>query len=202
MKIKLIKYKTVKSTNDVALKLIKKNFFEPTLIISDNQTNGRGRIGKKWISKTGNLFITLFFRLDKTKISSFVNKEQQTVLLDEKRSISLILARPDVDENNLIKLNKEDEAFFKRASIEIKYKGYIEKQTREINKNKKQNNKKIPPSINYKKISGLSNEVVEKLTKSQPETIGSASQIEGVTPAAINLILISIKKQELEKLNA
>ena len=141
-------------------------------------------------------------RLDKTKISSFINKEQQTVSLDEKRSISLILARPDVDENNLIKLNKEEEAFFKRASTEIKYKGYIEKQTREINKNKKQNNKKIPPSINYKKISGLSNEVVEKLTKSQPETIGSASQIEGVTPAAINLILISIKKQELEKLNA
>ena len=141
-------------------------------------------------------------RLDKTKILSFTNKKQQTVSLDEKRSISLILARPDVDENNLIKLNKEEEAFFKRASTEIKYKGYIEKQTREINKNKKQNNKKIPPSINYKKISGLSNEVVEKLTKSQPETIGSASQIEGVTPAAINLILISIKKRELEKLNA
>jgi tRNA uridine 5-carboxymethylaminomethyl modification enzyme len=112
------------------------------------------------------------------------------------------LARPDVDENKLIKPNIEEEAFFKRASTEIKYKGYIEKQTREINKNKKQNNKKIPPSINYKEISGLSNEVVEKLTKSQPETIGSASQIEGVTPAAINLILIRIKKQELEKLNA
>jgi tRNA uridine 5-carboxymethylaminomethyl modification enzyme len=141
-------------------------------------------------------------RLDKTKILSFTNKKQQTVLLDEKRSISSILARPDVDENNLMKLSAEEEIFFKRASIEIKYKGYIEKQTREINKNKKQNNKKIPPSINYKEISGLSNEVVEKLTKSQPETIGSASQIEGVTPAAINLILISIKKQELEKLNA
>ena len=141
-------------------------------------------------------------RLNKIKISSFTNKKQQTVSLDEKRSISSILARPDVDENSLIKLSTEEEAFFKRASTEIKYKGYIEKQTREINKNKKQNNKKIPPSINYKEISGLSNEVVEKLTKSQPETIGSASQIEGVTPAAINLILISIKKQELEKLNA
>ena len=141
-------------------------------------------------------------RLEKTKISSFTNKEQQTVSLDEKRSISYILARPDVDENNLIKLNKKEEAFFRRASTEIKYKGYIEKQTREINKNKKQNNKKIPASINYKEISGLSNEVVEKLTKSQPETIRLASQIEGVTPAAINLSLISIKKQELEKLNA
>ena len=141
-------------------------------------------------------------RLNKIKISSFTNKKQQTVSLDEKRSISSILARPDVDENSLIKLSTDEEAFFKRASTEIKYKGYIEKQTREINKNKKQNNKKIPPSINYKEISGLSNEVVEKLTKSQPETIGSASQIEGVTPAAINLILINIKKQELEKLNA
>ena len=140
-------------------------------------------------------------RLDKTKILSFTNKKQQTISLDEKRSISSILSRPDVDENNLMKLSTEEEIFFKRASTEIKYKGYIEKQTREINKNKKQNNKKIPPSINYKEISGLSNEVVEKLTKSQPETIRSASEIEGVTPAAINLILISIKKQELEKLN-
>ena len=141
-------------------------------------------------------------RLDKTKITSFINKNQQTVSLDEKRSVSSILARPDVDEKQLIKLSAEEEIFFKRASTEIKYRGYIEKQTREINKNKKQNNKRIPPSINYKEISGLSNEVVEKLTISQPETIGSAAQIEGVTPAAINLILISIKKQELEKLNA
>ena len=141
-------------------------------------------------------------RLDKTKILSFIDKKQQKVTLDEKRSLSSILARPDVDEKKLIELKPEEEYFFKRASTEIKYKGYIEKQTREINKNKKQNNKKIPSSINYKEISGLSNEVVEKLTKSQPETIGSASQIEGVTPAAINLILISIKKQELEKLNA
>ena len=141
-------------------------------------------------------------KLEKTKIISFTNKKQQTVSLDEKRSLSSILARPDVDEKKLIELKPEEEYFFKRASTEIKYKGYIEKQTREINKNKKQNNKKIPLTINYKEISGLSNEVVEKLTKSQPETIGSASQIEGVTPAAINLILISIKKHELEKLNA
>ena len=141
-------------------------------------------------------------KLDKTKTTFFINKEQKTIHLDEKKSLSSLLARPDIDEKKLIKLNPEEETFFKRASTEIKYKGYIEKQTREINKNKKQNNKKIPSSINYKSISGLSNEVVEKLTKSQPETIGSASQIEGVTPAAINLILISIKKQELEKLNA
>ena len=140
--------------------------------------------------------------LEKTKIKTFINKKNNTVNLDEKRSISSILSRPDVDENKLIKPKGEEKNFYKRASVEIKYKGYIDKQLREINKNKKQNNKKIPHTIDYKNISGLSNEVVEKLTRSKPETIGSAAQIEGVTPAAINLILINIKKLELQKINA
>ncbi len=140
--------------------------------------------------------------LEKTKTKTFINKKNNTVNLDEKRSISSILSRPDVDENKLIKLQGEEKKFYKRASVEIKYKGYIDKQLREINKNKKQKNKKIPPTMDYKNISGLSNEVVEKLTRSKPETIGSAAQIEGVTPAAINLILINIKKLELQKINA
>ena len=51
MKIKLRKFTIVKSTNDVAIKLIKKNFIEPTMITTKKQTNGRGTIGKKWVSK-------------------------------------------------------------------------------------------------------------------------------------------------------
>ena len=77
-----------------------------------------------------------------------------------------------------------------------------QKQQREINKNKKQNQKKIPANLNYEKINGLSNEAVEKLIKSKPTTIGSASRIEGITPAAINIILIAIKKEELSTTNA
>ena len=76
MKIKIKNYKKVKSTNDVAIKLIKKNILEPTLITTEKQTNGRGRIGKKWISLKGNLFITLFFKFDQKKI----NFKQFTVL--------------------------------------------------------------------------------------------------------------------------
>ena len=68
MKIKIKRYKKVKSTNDIALKLIKKNFSEPTLVVSKNQTEGKGRVGKKWISQNGNLFITLFFKFDQRKI--------------------------------------------------------------------------------------------------------------------------------------
>ena len=69
MKIKIKKYKKVKSTNDIALKLIKQNVSKPTLITTEKQTNGRGRIGKKWISKKGNLFISLFFQFDQRKIN-------------------------------------------------------------------------------------------------------------------------------------
>ena len=69
MKIRFKKFKVVKSTNDIAIKLIKKNFFEPTLITAEKQTNGRGRIGKKWISQKGNLFLTIFFRLEQKKLN-------------------------------------------------------------------------------------------------------------------------------------
>ena len=69
MKIKIKNYKKVKSTNDVAMKLIKRNILEPTLITTEKQTKGRGRIGKKWISLKGNLFITLFFEFDQKKIN-------------------------------------------------------------------------------------------------------------------------------------
>ena len=63
MKIKFKKFKCIKSTNDIAIKLIKKNSFEPTLITTVRQTGGRGRIGKKWISKKGNLFFYNIFQV-------------------------------------------------------------------------------------------------------------------------------------------
>ena len=66
MKIKLLKFKKVKSTNDVAIKLIKKDLLKPTLIFSEQQTKGRGTMGKKWISQKGNLFVSIFFELKET----------------------------------------------------------------------------------------------------------------------------------------
>ena len=140
--------------------------------------------------------------LEKTKVKRFINKQKETVELAEKRTIAQLLTRPDIDEDKIISLEESQEKLFKRASIEIKYKGYIEKQLREISKNRKQNDKKIPDDFSYKHISGLSNEVVEKLTKTKPQTIGSASRIEGVTPAAINLILVVMKKEEKRTTNA
>ncbi len=69
MKLKKIKLKSVSSTNDVAINLIKNNCLKPSIIIADEQTKGRGTMGKKWISKKGNLFISIYFEIDSLKLN-------------------------------------------------------------------------------------------------------------------------------------
>ena len=69
MKIKHFKFKSVQSTNNIAIKLIKDNKLKPTLISSDSQTKGRGTMGKKWVSKKGNVFISIFFEINQKKIN-------------------------------------------------------------------------------------------------------------------------------------
>ena len=69
MKIKSLKFKSVNSTNDIALDLIKRNKFKPTLISADQQIKGRGTMGKKWVSKKGNLYLTIYFEINQKKIN-------------------------------------------------------------------------------------------------------------------------------------
>mgnify|MGYP006161318473 CR=1 FL=1 len=69
MKVKLLRFKRVKSTNDVAIKLTQKKNSKPTMIVSEIQTQGRGTMGKKWISQKGNLFISIFFEMNQKKIN-------------------------------------------------------------------------------------------------------------------------------------
>ncbi len=140
--------------------------------------------------------------LKKTKIKSFINNKNEKIDLPEKKDITELLKRTDINNKKIYKTKTNEKKFFERAAREAKYEGYIEKQLREIKKTKKQNKKKIPPNLNYSNIAGLSNEVKEKLTNHKPETIGMASRLEGVTPAAVNLILIQLKKNELQKQNA
>jgi BirA family biotin operon repressor/biotin-[acetyl-CoA-carboxylase] ligase len=68
MKLRSLKFKSVKSTNDLAHILIKKENIKPTIIVSEKQTKGKGTMGKKWISKKGNLFLTIFFDISTKKI--------------------------------------------------------------------------------------------------------------------------------------
>ncbi len=69
MKLKILKFKSVKSTNDVALMLIKKGNTKPSIVLSERQTKGRGTMGKKWISKKGNLFLSILFDMSIKKIN-------------------------------------------------------------------------------------------------------------------------------------
>jgi tRNA uridine 5-carboxymethylaminomethyl modification enzyme len=81
-----------------------------------------------------------------------------------------------------------------QVEIQIKYEGYIKHQEQEIEKFKKLENRKIPAEIDYQEIVGLSNEVREKLSKMRPDSLGRASRISGVTPAAIAILMVHMKR--------
>jgi tRNA uridine 5-carboxymethylaminomethyl modification enzyme len=111
-----------------------------------------------------------------------------------------LLKRTDLNTDEVKKtlnISDNDKGFFQRASNEIKYNGYIEKQKREVESSKKNNATPIPKTLNYINIKGLSNEAVERLNKHKPSTLGQASRLEGITPAATSLISIAIKKNQL-----
>ena len=114
-----------------------------------------------------------------------------------------LLKRTDLDSaeiKKILNIPEDKKELFERAANEIKYSGYIAKQKREVESSKKSERTRIPSDIDYSDIRGLSNEVVEKLNKHKPTTLGQASRLEGVTPAATNLIAITIKKStSLEK---
>ncbi|MEL0207288.1 MAG: tRNA uridine-5-carboxymethylaminomethyl(34) synthesis enzyme MnmG [Gammaproteobacteria bacterium] len=111
-----------------------------------------------------------------------------------------LLKRTDLNTDEvkkILNISDNNNGFFERASNEIKYSGYIEKQKREVESSKKNNTTLIPKTLNYVNIKGLSNEVVERLNKHKPSTLGQASRLEGITPAATSLISIAIKKNQL-----
>ena len=81
----------------------------------------------------------------------------------------------------------------RQVEIEIKYEGYIQKQLREIERFKNMERAKIPPNFEFSAVHGLSNELKEKLTSIKPTTLGQVSRIEGITPAAISVLMVALK---------
>ena len=78
--------------------------------------------------------------------------------------------------------------------MQAKYAGYVDRQHAEIERHKRQQSQALPADLDYNAVRGLSNEVCEKLQAVRPETIGQASRIPGMTPAAVSLLLIHLKK--------
>jgi tRNA uridine 5-carboxymethylaminomethyl modification enzyme len=117
--------------------------------------------------------------------------------------IAELLKRPEVSYRDLMDLEEigpgvTDEKVAEQVEIQFKYSGYIDRQLDEINRQRKHEETVLPEGLDYADVLSLSNEVRQKLQEHKPATIGQASRISGVTPAAISLLLIHLKKQELQ----
>lgn len=110
-----------------------------------------------------------------------------------------LLKRPEVEIKALLaalNIANDNIAVSEQVEIDVKYAGYIVRQQQEIDRVKSQQDLNIPSDLDYVTVSGLSNEVSQKLCEVRPETIGQAARISGVTPAAVSLLLIYLKKHK------
>ena len=127
--------------------------------------------------------------------------------LTREASLEELLRRPEIRYDDLMAIEGLGSEFTNKAALEqveihTKYAGYIARQQDEINKQLRHEETILPKEFDYKTVSGLSNEVVAKLEESRPDTIGQASRISGITPAAISLLLVYLKKQGLLRKSA
>jgi tRNA uridine 5-carboxymethylaminomethyl modification enzyme len=134
--------------------------------------------------------------------------EAQRVLgkgIEREYALADLLRRPNVRYDDLMTLTGmqgqplagpgvEEPAIKEQVEIQIKYAGYIERQAKEVERHDHYENLKLPADIDYMAVAALSYEVRQKLIQHQPETLGQASRISGVTPAAISLLLVHLKK--------
>lgn len=159
-------------------------FFEQKLNIIENETK---RLESTWIQANSDEAQRLSTELEQP--------------LRKEHSLMELLKRPQLSYQQLSKAIAsplDDSAEAKQAleqiQIQAQYSGYIDRQQQEVIRLKEQENTKLPENLDYQSISGLSAEVTQKLTELQPHTLAQAGRIAGVTPAAISLLLVYLKK--------
>jgi tRNA uridine 5-carboxymethylaminomethyl modification enzyme len=124
--------------------------------------------------------------------------------LEHEYSLFELLRRPEVGYDALLALVGDDAgetepAVREQVEIAAKYQGYIDRQADEVARSKGQENTKLPEDLDYRDIHGLPIEAQQKLNAHKPETIGQASRISGITPAAISLLLVHLKRKSRAK---
>ena len=115
-------------------------------------------------------------------------------------TLAELLRRPEIVYSHIADIGAaraDDPVVAEQVEIEIKYEGYISRQTDEIERLRRNENTALPIDLDYDVIGGLSNEIKEKLKEVRPETVAQASRVQGVTPAAISQVLVHLKKREL-----
>jgi tRNA uridine 5-carboxymethylaminomethyl modification enzyme len=112
----------------------------------------------------------------------------------EKRSLFDLLKRPENSYADLAGGEEIDAAVAEQVEIQAKYEGYIARQRDEVSRRAAFEDRRLPPALDYRQVRGLSAEVQQKLNQHRPDTVGQASRISGVTPAAISLLLVHLKR--------
>ncbi|MDF7651514.1 tRNA uridine-5-carboxymethylaminomethyl(34) synthesis enzyme MnmG [Candidatus Pantoea formicae] len=127
--------------------------------------------------------------------------------LTKEASAEDLLRRPEMTYELLMTLPSygpalADAESAEQVEIQVKYEGYIARQQEEIDRQQRNENTLLPVDLDYRQVNGLSNEVIAKLNDHKPTSIGQASRISGITPAAISILLIYLKKQGLLRKSA
>ena len=148
---------------------------------------------EKWLSFLAEKSITPSHEIDEKLKNAGTAPLRHPLRLEE------LLRRPEMDigKLSLIEplLEKIPKEVKKEIEIEVKYSGYLKREKEEVRRLQNIENMKIPLDIDYRCIPGLSREIQEKLSQIKPQTLGQASRIPGVTPAAISLLMVHIKKR-------
>jgi tRNA uridine 5-carboxymethylaminomethyl modification enzyme len=110
-----------------------------------------------------------------------------------------IIAKPEIGSSLVTRhmVDEQREQVELQIEVQAKYAGYIDRQKREIAKHAKQETLRLPEDIDYARVDGLSNEARQRLESTRPVTIGQASRLEGMTPSAVSLLLIHLKKRQI-----
>lgn len=141
-------------------------------------------------------------------ISSQESERVLNKVMDHEYNLYDLLKRPNVGYNSLMTMTKEDgqpvltnalesEQLINQLEIEVKYAGYVTRQQLEIERSAGNEALRLPADLDYASVTGLSKEVQQKLNTWRPETIGQAGRIQGITPAAISLLMVHLKKRDL-----
>lgn len=127
--------------------------------------------------------------------------------IEHEYSLYELLRRPDVSYATLMSMQVSETTVdagltsplvIEQVEIQAKYQGYIDRQLEEVAKSLSNEETRFPPDMDYKHIGGLSTEILQKLIRHKPETIGQASRIQGMTPAAISILLVHLKRGSLD----
>ncbi|AEF56553.1 tRNA uridine-5-carboxymethylaminomethyl(34) synthesis enzyme MnmG [Marinomonas posidonica] len=135
-----------------------------------------------------------------------INPKLETPISHEYNLLDL-LKRPGIVYQDIANLKNSpeqsvDEQVSEQVQITVKYAGYIARQAEDIERLRRQENTPLPADLDYSQMEGLSNEIKQKLNEARPESLAAASRIQGVTPAAVSLLLIHLKKRAIAKKSA